>query len=403
MKIGYLRDKVLGKARDMVNKQTKGLYPAPLKIIDCVDAALTKPLDDGLRFEAKCFAELTQTTHNKALIGLFFGQTLCKKNRFGAPQKPANTVAVLGAGLMGAGIAQVTADKGITTILKDTSEQGLLRGQQQIMQAWETKYKRKQIDLLTRDLWMSNLVPTLDYGRFKQADLVIEAVFEDLKVKHKVIQEVEAVTRDDCVFASNTSALPITDIAKGSKRPEQVIGMHYFSPVDKMQLLEVITTDKTSKETVAKAIDLGLRQKKVVITVKDCPGFYTVRCLGPVMSEFLLLLQEGVSPKELDEITTNFGFPIGGATLTDEVGIDVGAHVASYLSSVYHERMTGGDVRLIQELVAKGFLGRKAGKGLFIYSNDKKSKGKGREMNPGALEVIKKYSVEPKLKYVKTT
>lgn len=399
MKVGFLRDKVLGKAREMVMKQTKGLYPAPLKIIECVDAALTKPLDEGLRFEAKCFAELTQTTHNKALIGLFFGQTLCKKNRFGAPQKPAETVAVLGAGLMGAGIAQVTADKGITTLLKDTSEQGLLRGQQQIMQAWDTKYKRKQIDLLTREIWMSKLIPTLDYDQFKKVDLVIEAVFEDLKVKHKVIQEVEAVTRDDCVFASNTSALPITDIAKGSKRPEQVIGMHYFSPVDKMQLLEVITTDKTSKETVAKAIDLGLKQKKVVITVKDCPGFYTVRCLGPVMSEFLLLLQEGVSPKELDEITANFGFPVGGATLTDEVGIDVAAHVASYLSSVFPERMSGGDPRLIQELVAKGFLGRKAGKGLYIY-DAKKSKGKGREMNPGALEVIKKFSVEPKLKYV---
>lgn len=386
---------ILQKALQQVESKTRGLYPAPKGIIEVLNYSLDHP-DKGFLKESEVFAKLSQTPESKGLISLYFGQTDLKKNRYGSPKKPAENLGVLGAGLMGAGISMISLQKDFDVRLRDIGYDQLANGRKYIWSNLDKRVKRKSLSRFDAQKVMSRLFAQTDYKHFEECDVVIEAVFEDLDLKHKVLREVEECASEKMIFASNTSALPISDIAKASKRPERVIGMHYFSPVHKMPLLEIIVTEQTTDEVAAVAVDIGIRQGKTVIVVGDGPGFYTTRILAPYMDEVAILAAEGVDFYTLDDAMMDFGYPVGPIALVDEVGIDVGYHVSETLGKAFGERVSSGDLQILTELVAKGAKGRKSGKGFYLYQSQKKTfldrfigkKSSKKPINPEVIELI---------------
>ncbi len=375
---------IFNQARKMVQGMTKGNYPAPFKIIDCVQIGMSQGMKAGLDAEATKFEELILTNESRQLVNVFFAMTEKKKNPMKDLVKPVDTIAMLGAGFMGAGITEVSINNGYHVILKDIKQETLSAAKQTIWSSLEKKLKRKSLRQVEAEAIMSKITPQVDYNNFQNVDVVIEAVFEDINLKKKIIQEVEKEIRPDAIFASNTSALPIGWIAEASSRPENVIGMHYFSPVPKMPLLEIVVTPHTADWVTATALEIGIKQGKTCVVVKDGPGFYTTRILAPFFNEALLMLNEGADGLQIDNEMRKFGFPVGPVTLLDEVGIDVGAHVMSGdLIEEFLKRdgaVTGGAP--IKEMFKAGFHGRKNKKGFYLY-DDKGKKVKGK-LNPDA-------------------
>jgi 3-hydroxyacyl-CoA dehydrogenase/enoyl-CoA hydratase/3-hydroxybutyryl-CoA epimerase len=371
------RGVVFKKARESVMEKTHGQYPAPLAALDAVQTGYAEGLEAGLRREAKLFGDMAMTDVSRQLVFLFFATNELKKDPGvdGPPPRPraVERIGVLGAGFMGAGIASVAVQQGTLVRLKDTDTARIGKGLAAIRNVVQERLVKRQITRQQFDDYLALVGGTTEYTGFASADLVIEAVFEDLALKHRVLAEVEPVIESTAVYASNTSTIPITRIAEAAHHPERVLGMHFFSPVHRMPLLEVIATERTSREAIVTAVAYGKRLGKTVIVVNDGPGFYTTRTLAAYMNEAGRLLDEGASIDSIDTALEGFGFPVGPITLLDEVGIDIGGKVGLVLSESLGARMTPPES--MRRVVTAGRTGRKGGSGFYRYDPTGKKGG----------------------------
>ncbi len=380
---------VFSQAQKGVIKQTRGLYPAPLEIIKSIQYGFENTIEAGIKQDIQRFSKLVLSPESDALTHLFFAMNKRKKNPMEDKAIQVKKLGILGAGLMGHGIAGASTDLVDTILLKDTSLENAAKGIKEVTKGLAIRAKSGGITKFEQEKMSHKLIPCKDYTGFAGTDLVIEAVFEDLALKKKILNDVEAVCGEKTIFASNTSSLPITQIARDCKRPENVIGMHYFSPVRSMPLLEIITTDKTADWVTATAIDFGIKQGKTCIVVKDGPAFYTTRILVLMLNEAMLLVEEGVDIHTIDDAMMKFGYPVGPITLVDEVGMDVGVHVGEVMEKSIKDRNIKTS-SVLAKLYEQGFLGRKNNKGFYKY----KGKGKGGK-KPANLDVNKILKTKP--------
>ena len=376
---------VFKQARVTVLKKTRGHYPAPLAVLEAVATGYHRGFEAGLLHEARQFGALAVSPVSRQLVSIFFATTALKKDTglppgISATAQPVRKIGVLGAGFMGAGIATVAIRAGTVVRLKDASLERLAAGLRSVREVVREQLKRKQLTRVQYDDTLSLVGATTDYRGFHNVDVVIEAVFEDLAVKHAVLREVEAVA-PTAIFASNTSTIPIREIARASVRPERVVGMHFFSPVHKMPLLEVIVTPETSADTTATVVAYGRSLGKTVIVVQDGPGFYVNRILAPYINESGKLLDEGVSVDAVDAALLSFGFPVGPITLLDEVGLDIAGKSGPIMAAAFGDRMQPSVT--LQRVIESGRLGRKAKRGFYRY--DAKGKRLGVDEGIAAL------------------
>jgi 3-hydroxyacyl-CoA dehydrogenase / enoyl-CoA hydratase / 3-hydroxybutyryl-CoA epimerase len=380
------RNFVFRKAREATLEKTHGHYPAPLAALDAMAAGYRDGLAAGYREEARLFGELCVSEVSRRLAYLFFATTASKKDPGLAdpapPPLPVEKIAILGAGFMGAGIATVAAPAGTIVRLKDADHPRVGKGLASVRGVLAERVTKKQVTRQQLDDQLSLITGTTDYSGFGNVDLVIEAVFEDLAVKQQVLREVEGVAPPDVIFASNTSTIPIGRIAQGAKRPEQVIGMHFFSPVHRMPLLEVIPHRGTAPIVTTTAVAYGKKIGKTVIVVADSPGFYANRILAPYINEAGRLLDQGVAVDAIDRALVDFGFPVGPITLLDEVGMDVAAKSGPIMAEAFGTRLYPS--QSLERVVAAGRLGRKSRKGFYQYDES----GKKGDVDPSVYELL---------------
>jgi 3-hydroxyacyl-CoA dehydrogenase/enoyl-CoA hydratase/3-hydroxybutyryl-CoA epimerase len=360
-------------AKAALLRGTKGNYPAPERALEVIAHGIAHGMEEGLKLEARRFGELAVTDVSRRLVEIFFASTALKKDRGVDDPKieprKVERVGILGGGFMGSGIAFVTANAGVPVRLRDRDDALVGKALAIVRGLLDERLKRRKIDKRELFATLRLVTGTTDWSGFAGVDLVIEAVFEDLALKQQILRDLEAVN-PRAVFATNTSALPIAKIAEAAKHPENVVGMHYFSPVHKMPLLEVVAAERSSPEAIATAVAFGKRQGKTPIVVRDGPGFYANRILAPYINEAARLLVEGAAIDEIDRALVRFGFKVGPITLLDEVGIDVAAKVSKVMHGAFGDRMAAPSA--VEDVLAAGRLGRKNRQGFYSYGKGKK-------------------------------
>ena len=373
---------IFQKAREKVLKTTKGFYPAPLKILDHLESSLGDSRSRYLAKEAKAFGELSQTKQSKNLQHVFFLHDNSKKLVSSDDIKKVSRGAVLGAGTMGGGIAWLFANKNQSPIMKDIAVEGLELGLKQSASVFKKAVQRRKMSKDDFERKQRSITAQLDYTGFKSVDLVVEAVVENMKVKKSVFSELETKVEADCLLTSNTSSLSIEEMSQALKDSSRFAGLHFFNPVNKMPLVEIIKHSSVSDKTINSLYKWALSVGKTPVVVNDCPGFLVNRILAPFLNEAAYLLDEGISIKDLDNAAINFGMPMGPCRLMDEVGIDVCSHVGEIMEEGLGARARANS--LSERAMKKDLLGKKNKKGFYLYDEDDKQT----EVNPQMVSLI---------------
>lgn len=353
-------------------------YPAPVAAVKAIQKAAGKGRDEALKIEAAAFAKLAKTTVADALVGLFLNDQYLKKTAKQQMKEAADIrqAAVLGAGIMGGGIAYQSAVKGTPIIMKDIADKALDLGMSEANKLLSKQVERNKLTAEKAGAVLSTIRPTLNYGDFGNVDIVIEAVVENPKIKKAVLAETETMVKPGTIIASNTSSISIDELATAVKHPENFLGMHFFNPVHKMPLVEVIYGEKTSKAAIATTVSLATKMGKTPIVVKNCPGFLVNRILFPYFGGWLALIRDGADFVAVDKIMEKFGWPMGPAYLQDVVGIDTSHHVGDVLAEGYPDRMSKTFETALDVMYAEKRYGQKNGIGFYKYSTDPKGKPK---------------------------
>lgn len=376
------RNIIYNTAYKSAMRETKGKYPAPIEALKVTVKNYDRPVTEAYEAESNIFAHLATSEISRNLVNIFFAQTESKKLPADITvRQEIKTVGVLGAGIMGAGIAQAAAHAGYKVVLKDIDKKFIDQGMSKITKLFDGLVERHKIKLEERNKKLADIKATTDYADMADCDLVVEAVLEDMKIKTETLHAIEQVIQKPFIFATNTSSLSVNELAAASANPDRVVGIHFFNPVHKMPLVEIVKGAATSPETLAAAQSFALKLGKTTVVTADAPGFVVNRILVPYLREALVLLEEGVPPESIERAATSFGMPMGPFTLLDEIGLDIGVKVTHVLHETLGARLAPPP--LMAKLETLKLLGKKGGKGFYLYEEGKRT-----EFNSGVLDLI---------------